>query len=292
MQQFLDALSLQVLPRVQSGKSRIVAHSPAPLENAAPDSYIEAYPHDRERHTYYEWMWLLSGEAQMKVNGRVYTLKPGDFCFLPPLVLHADVYDRQTPAYESIWFGHWPGVLSSTLFSYQQFGRSEILAGTSVVASPEITTTISTLQNELEQRADYSQEVQQGLLLQLVALLLRALKSGESDEAASGSTSARVLFFLRENYAQNLTLSDVARHTHFSPNYLASIFKQETGQTIFDALAKIRVEHATRLLLENKLPVHEVAKAVGYNSLDRFSRVFRQLKGVPPSLYGQNSPRS
>ena len=171
------------------------------------------------------------------------------------------------------------------------FGRSEILAATSAVASPQITTTISTLQNELEHRADYSQEVQQGLLLQLVALLLRALKTGES-EAASGSTSARVMFYLRENYAQNLTLSDIARHTHFSPNYLASIFKQETGQTIFDALAKIRIEHATRLLLEDKLPVYEIAKAVGYNSLDRFSRVFRQLKGVPPSLYGQNSPRS
>ena len=292
MQQFLDALSLQVLPFVQSGKSRIVAHSTASLPlSEASDSYIEAYPHDRERHTYYEWMWLLSGEAHIKINGSVYTLSPGDFCFLPPLVLHADVYDRETPSYESIWFGHWPGVLSSTLFSYQQFGRSEIVAGTSVVASPQVTTTISTLQNELEQRADYSEQVQQGLILQLVALLLRALKSGEG-EAAHGSTSARVLFFLRENYAQNLTLSDIARYTHFSPNYLASIFKQEAGQTIFDALAKIRIEHATRLLLEDQLPVNEIAKAVGYNSLDRFSRVFRQLKGVPPSLYGQKSPRS
>jgi len=292
MQLFLDALLLQVLPRVQSGQSRIIAHSPATLENSSPDSFIEAYPHDRERHTYYEWMWLLSGEAHMKINGRIYTLSPGDFCFLPPLVLHADVYDRQTPSYESIWFGHWPGVLSSTLFSYQQFGRTEIIAATSVPAPPVMTATITALQSELESDKPFSKEARHGLLLQLTALLLRALEAGENLDASLGSASSRVLLFLRENYAQNLTLSDIARHTHLSPNYLASIFKQENGQTIFDALTKIRVEHATRLLIETQMPVSEVAKAVGYNSLDRFSRVFRQLKGVPPSLYGQNSPRS
>lgn len=302
MQQFLDALSQQVLPLVQSGKSRIVAHSPVTsedfaLENVTPDSYIEAYPHDRERHTHYEWMWLLSGEAQMKVNGHVYTLAPGDFCFLPPQVLHADVYDRQTPSYESIWFGHWPGGITSTLFAYQQFGRSKILGRMTVPAPTLITTTVASLQNELENpgldhAAAHSEAIRHGLLLQLVGQLLRAMEAGQDSDIATSSASAQVLLFLREHYAKNLTLSDIARHTHFSPNYLASRFKQETGQTIFDALTKIRVEHATRLLVEHQMPVNEVAKAVGYNSLDRFSRVFRQLKGVPPSQYGQHSSRA
>jgi YesN/AraC family two-component response regulator len=104
-----------------------------------------------------------------------------------------------------------------------------------------------------------------------------------------GPVSSLVLTFLEQHYARDLTLAEIARSTFLTPNYLSTLFKRETGSSIVEALAQIRVEQATHLLMEHNLPLAEVARAVGYNNLDRFSRVFRKHKGVAPRYYGKNT---
>lgn len=288
MQEAFDALESIILPAMESGN-----YSIAPLAaNSLKDdgAFIEAYPHDKEMHSYYEWLWLLSGEAHMKIEERIYHLQPGDFCFLPPMTRHADIYNRDTPAYTSLWFFHFGNLLAFRVFSYQPLGRQHVGHFHCVHAPGEIGRVLVELQKEMPNRAPYSSAVVRGLLLYLAALLSRIAVSARQQGVLGdsyGPVSCQIVAFLHQNYARELTLAEIAASMFLTPNYLSTVFKQESGITITEALARIRINHAIRLLVENKMPLAAVAEAVGYNSLDRFSRVFRRFTGVAPRHYGK-----
>ena len=47
----------------------------------------------------------------------------------------------------------------------------------------------------------------------------------------------------------------------------------------------LRMLKALKLLLDERMPVNEVANAVGYNSLPTFSNTFTKIVGLRPSEY-------
>lgn len=288
----LDVIRQTVLPSVRDGHSRVLPDGGRSGTVADPFAeFIEAYPYSTHHHTYFEWMWLLSGSAHMKIEGRIYHLQPGDFVILPPQMPHADVYSRSTPAYDSLWFSFRPDVVGAHLFKYHPVGQWEAIAYLRAPAAPMLPSLLLSLQEELEFLSPHATEAQQALLLQLVVWLLRILEPACRDATADvlpGHASQRALAYLHEHYAENVSLSDVARAAYLSPNYLAAVFKQETGKTVFDVLTEIRLSHARRLLLEDRLPVQEIAAAVGYSSPHHFSRLFRRSEGIPPSRYGKH----
>ncbi len=66
-------------------------------------------------------------------------------------------------------------------------------------------------------------------------------------------------------------------------NYLARVFKRETGHTLLWYHNAIRCEKAKHLLDETDLSVSEVGASVGYVSSAHFSHLFKKMTGVAPS---------
>jgi AraC-like DNA-binding protein len=91
--------------------------------------------------------------------------------------------------------------------------------------------------------------------------------------------------YIHNHYAENVTLEELARYCHLHPSYLCEVFKQHTGQTVFDYLAKIRVETATGLLLREDLPVSKIAELSGFHSECFFYKKFKEFTGMTPKAY-------
>ena len=256
----------------------------------ADQGFIEAYPYATHSHTYFEGMWLLRGSAHMKIDGEIHALQPNDFCLLPPQVLHADLYNKSTPPYESLWFSYRPEMVNAHIFRYEPVGQWHSVTYNHVSSGPAMAGILLSLQSELAEDSAYSEQAGCALLAQLAVWLLRAMEDAariDDRVGVPGHASQRALNYLRVHYAENVTLGDVARAAYLSPHYLASVFKQETGTTVMDALTEIRLSHARRLLLEGRQSVGEIAAAVGYGSPHHFSRLFRRASGLPPSRYGK-----
>jgi AraC-like DNA-binding protein len=289
MQSLIRPLEDEVLPMLRRGQARMAPGADSLGVQDAP--YLEAYPYSGHRHNHYQWCWLLSGRATMKVEERVYELHPGDMCLLSPNYEHTDVYTDATPAYQSLWFSHHLSTLHVYIYDYQPGGLWKVLHSTLIDCPSQIAGLLTVLQSESEKENLYSIDVCRAVQLQLAVLLARSLR--EASEAIQfkpppGYVARRVLHYLEEFYADDVSLASVARVACLSPNYLASVFKQETGQTIFEALADVRLRHATRLLMEGQA-VRNVARAVGYNDLSHFSHTFRRKLGVSPGRYGKCS---
>ena len=58
-----------------------------------------------------------------------------------------------------------------------------------------------------------------------------------------------------------------------------------TGKKYTDYVTYLRMEHAKKLLAEQKLSVAEICESVGYSSVSYFIRIFKEATGTTPAKY-------
>ncbi|MBB6636144.1 helix-turn-helix domain-containing protein [Cohnella thailandensis] len=95
----------------------------------------------------------------------------------------------------------------------------------------------------------------------------------------------QALEHIREHYSEEVTADAIAEKLGISRDHLRHVFKEETGQTVLDALTQVRIEQAKRLLREGRLKIYEIAEKVGYRNSQYFSQVFRKATGRTPLEY-------
>jgi AraC-like DNA-binding protein len=105
------------------------------------------------------------------------------------------------------------------------------------------------------------------------------------EEQSESPQIARARVFINEHQDEDLTLSEVAGAVNMSAFYFCKMFRQATGLTFTDYLARIRVEKVKGMLLDPHKRVSEAAFAAGFQSLSQFNRVFRKVAGEAPSTY-------
>ena len=69
----------------------------------------------------------------------------------------------------------------------------------------------------------------------------------------------------------------------------AKRFKERVGQTMFGYLTALRMQRAQILLRESDLSLYAVANRVGYQSDLAFTKAFKRLLGVTPTIYRKTS---
>lgn len=95
----------------------------------------------------------------------------------------------------------------------------------------------------------------------------------------------RVIEAIDARYSQPLTVEQLAAEVYLSPNYIRTLFKEKSGETILEYLTKVRIKRASELLKDRSLRVHEISKAVGYENVSYFCALFHKHRGVTPNDY-------
>jgi two-component system response regulator YesN len=98
----------------------------------------------------------------------------------------------------------------------------------------------------------------------------------------------RVFKIIEESYHKPITVEDISREVYLSPNYLRTVFKEKTGETILGYLTHFRMDRAAELLKDGSKKVHEVAISVGYENVSYFCSIFSKYKGITPNEYRKN----
>ena len=95
----------------------------------------------------------------------------------------------------------------------------------------------------------------------------------------------KIYSYIKEHYAENITLSTISRDFYQTPQYVARIFKSRYHMTVVTAIIKVRMEKACELLKTGKKSVAQVAEMVGYEDENYFGRVFKKHTGLTPAQY-------
>lgn len=94
--------------------------------------------------------------------------------------------------------------------------------------------------------------------------------------------------YITSFFNTKVTLEDLSGVTGLSPNYLASLFKQETGMTVGEYLTKFRIDSACALLTQTDYDYLQIALSLGFCTQSYFTKVFREHTGVTPRTYRLN----
>lgn len=100
----------------------------------------------------------------------------------------------------------------------------------------------------------------------------------------------RGIAFMEANFSNSgLKLEDVAKFVDRNPSYFSHLFIKKTGSSFTDALAKIRLKEARRLLIESNMPIKEISLITGFQNSNYFSRMFKEDSGMSPREYRNNN---
>jgi AraC-like DNA-binding protein len=96
---------------------------------------------------------------------------------------------------------------------------------------------------------------------------------------------AAALDHFENNVAAPVTPSALARRARLAPHRFARLMKRFFGLTPTQYIAKTRIAAASRLLRETDQSVAEIALACGFYDHSAFTRAFRAVTGVTPTLF-------
>lgn len=97
--------------------------------------------------------------------------------------------------------------------------------------------------------------------------------------------------YIEHNLGHDISKKGIAAHVHLNPDYMAKLFKHNTGQILGDYIIERKVNHAKLMLTETGTPVGEIASRLGFSNFSHFSNVFTKRAGVSPSRYRRDNSR-
>lgn len=216
---------------------------------------------------YYELTFCLSGELDYEINSKRYPLKKGDVVYIPPESLIKR--ENASASYVSFNFIETDGLNLPTLHN-------------------GVTPTVRNLLNIFDEFYVNAKKYSIGLsdvkLTEALKLIILQLEE-QVRLRNKNPIVTQICDYIDENLSNNVTLADIVGVVHYSTMYCEKVFKQQTGTSIWDYLLTKRIEEAKRLFQEEKDNVNTVAKKVGFENANYFSRIFKKKTGLTPLDY-------
>ena len=126
-----------------------------------------------------------------------------------------------------------------------------------------------------------------GLALAMASRLVARHSSAASngaprEEGLSGRRLKKVLSFIEEQLAEDLSLDQIARVAGVSPSHVKAQFRKAVGIPVHQYVIQRRVERARTLLLQDGLSMAAVAQAAGFAHQSHMARHMRRVLGAAP----------
>ncbi|MCM1173751.1 MAG: helix-turn-helix transcriptional regulator [Blautia sp.] len=94
--------------------------------------------------------------------------------------------------------------------------------------------------------------------------------------------------WINREYAAPVTGKMLEEKFHGNFDYMNRTFKKVMGQTIFQYLTQVRINHARMLVVHTNMRMNEIGEKVGFPDEYYFNKIFKRYVGMPPASYARN----
>ncbi|MGL5314103.1 MAG: helix-turn-helix transcriptional regulator [Peptostreptococcaceae bacterium] len=95
----------------------------------------------------------------------------------------------------------------------------------------------------------------------------------------------RAVEYTMKNYTSDITVDILCKELNINKSYFCKLFKEDTGYTYSNYLNIFRIEKSKKLLLNTNMSLLDIAIAVGFNSQNYFTMVFKKITNMTPTVY-------
>lgn len=225
----------------------------------------------------HELVLILSGQGEVRIEGRIHPLCPGSFLYFCPGLLH----DMKTDDGDCLIFYAVHFNTDSSLPDLPHFFH--------LPESRRVTELFRSIE-AARSRGTYLHRWQENLLLQSILLEIHL----ELHRAAVGSYTElrlrRAISYIHDNPTRHIDVDELLLKSGMGKSAFFQAFRQLTGTSPARYADRVRLEHARDLLLGTDWSVEQVAARCGYEDPFYFSRCFRKEFGLSPRKYRQENP--
>lgn len=251
-------------------------------------------------HPEIEITYVQKGTMCYKVNNLVYHLKEGDIVFNNSGALHSGTMENQKDC------SYIPVTFDSRLI-YGFFQSTINSKYVEPVIQDSLLPAICIDQSELWHRQfrDYLFRVitldrekpefyELDIIIYLQSMWRLLLEHITYEPQASRENSLefdrikKILSYIEENYKNRITLKDISGHIHLCESECTRLFKRHMNTTLFSFLQEYRIERSLEYLKTGEA-ISDVARVVGFEDSNYYSKVFTKIKGCSPREYRKHN---
>lgn len=155
----------------------------------------------------------------------------------------------------------------------------------SEINDTRITTLIEDIKREFENKSEHFEAMITAKILEILSILFRdyAFKKNKAFNNKNIEMVKQGIRYIRDNFANTITIDDVAKNAGYSKYHFCRIFKEITKSTISSYINMCRVNEARRLISEEGFSVGRAACECGFDDISYFTKIFKKYLGVLPS---------
>lgn len=223
---------------------------------------------------------VVSGKGYYVVGEQTFSIAEGDTFLIYPNTVVSYYADEKDP-----WEYYWVGFLGADvkmLLNKTDFTKERPVIRTE--HSEELKELLLSIYRS--SGGEYYKHVRMtGYLYLFLSRLVEYSSKPEEAVDLSLEYAKKAVDFIAENYAQPISVVDIASHLGVSRSHLYRVFVKNLSVSPQVYLEQFRVRQSLVLLEQTPLPISEIAASVGYEDQLHFSKVFKKQNGVSPKVY-------
>ncbi len=270
-------------------KEQIIQHKTDKNFNVSTSTVISKQP--LHWHEFYEVELYTEGKGAHYINGTQVLSDGGFITLLTPKDFHLIDADIGSKFYIKKFVFYEDYVSEELIKLINDYSPCAI--NLSAEQTEHFLGCINRLQELKNAHRSVMTDVEMRILAEKVCIEILQLSQSEiaykiTNSQRMGNTFHEIINYMEKHFAEKITLADVAKELHISPNYLSRYFSELFGISFSRYLKTMRISRATHLLKHSQLSVSEIAFASGFNTLSFFNSSFKEMYGIVPSEYRQN----
>lgn len=226
----------------------------------------------------YHYMYVLSGEGRMDIDGETFYYAPEQIYLTAPGIKHAFFINPETPLVAvEMKFRIPDRELDSRMRELPKYiDCQENMLGKLV----------TDIYRENSKQLPLYSAVAEAKAYELFCLLQRTSVM-PSVSPLETEFLEPVRHYVRKNLSREITLVDLAEQVSLEKIYFSKKFKALTGMSPMEYVRKERIEKAKELIVSSDMNITQISQYLGYQSLQHFSNTFMRLVGCSPRAFKQ-----
>lgn len=242
---------------------------------------IYTVPH---RHSFFHALYIQGGIGELDIAGERFFCEERDFYIIPPGVEHR-IFMIQNFSSLTIKFST-EAMLEKSIqslgYCVKNLGKYEYML-------------LKRVFEEATLRKDFYSDFINVWMQELLLSLLR-YQNNASDYTATTRKStmdnypqqiSMAISYIERNITRGISIEELARISNYSVHYFHTIFRREVGVSPIRYIHNRKVEMAKELMFSSDLNITQIAEKLGFESVSYFSRVFKNIAGMTPSVYAE-----
>lgn len=241
--------------------------------------YYTQFENDRgicHFHSQIELCFVDDGQMEITVNNQHKLLKKGEMSVA--LSYDAHIYTTVGASRSSIL------VIPSFLCTEFLTAVEQKRLTTPFICDPCVVSRIKDCANEIKDGKSNEIKVR-GYIYVILGMILDSISLKESNAPIDNELSSKLLFYIHENYKNNISIASLSTEFGYRANYISRYFKECFGIGISRYINMLRLRNTMLLLEKKKYSNAYCATEGGFNSVRTFYRVFQDEFHCSPRDY-------